>query len=65
MTFRRPTKVDVFTSSGIWTKPLGAVSVRVLCIGPGGGGGGASYNGNVSGTGGNGGSGICVITTYF
>lgn len=31
--------VQVFTANGTWTKPSGAVSVHVRCVGPGGGGG--------------------------
>lgn len=36
----RGSKVDTFTVSGTWTKPVGATSVQVTLIGGGGGGGG-------------------------
>ena len=51
-------KIDTFTASGTWTKPIGAKSVRVFVVGAGGGGGGGSYNTtNPWGVGGGGGQG--------
>ena len=50
--------VQVFTSSGVWTKPAGARWVRVVVVG-GGGGGGSGRKGaaaSVRGGGGGGGS---------
>jgi hypothetical protein len=46
--------VQVFTSSGTWTKPSGITKVIVEVIG-GGGGGGSSTSGNLTGAGGGGG----------
>lgn len=54
------TQVDIFTSSGTWTKPSWATLVEAVCIGSGGGGsGGGKYatGSNRSGSGGGGGGG--------
>lgn len=63
----KPNQVDVFTSSGNWSLPLGAKLVTVyLSGGGGGGGGGGSMIGStgVSGGGGGGGGGSVLIVTY-
>ena len=49
-----PPTLQVFTSSGTWTKPEGLVSVKVTVIGGGGAGGGSTAN-FTSGQGGGGG----------
>lgn len=60
------TKVDVFTTNGTWTKPAGAKSVHVRCIGPGGGGGaGARGPSGTALAGGGGGSGGGVSEMTF
>lgn len=57
--------VQVFTSSGTWTKPTGCTSVQVTVVGGGGGGGGCNSTGssgvNESGGGGGGGASIKLI----
>lgn len=51
-------QVDVYTSSGTWTKPAGCTAVEVWVVGGGGGGGGADgTSSNKSGAGGGGGGG--------
>lgn len=57
------TNVQLFTTSGTWTKPTGCKSVRMVLIG-GGGGGGSGHNhatGNKGGGGGGAGGGITEL----
>ncbi len=60
------TKVDIYTDNDTWTKPAGAVSVYVLCIGGGGGGGSGRKGaaGTVRCGGGGGGSGGRSSTVF-
>jgi len=58
------TKVDVFTTSGTWTKPAGALFVKVIVTGGGGGGGGAVGDGTNEGAGGAGGAGGTAIKIF-
>lgn len=54
--------IQVFTSSGTWTKPSGISKVKVYVIGGGGGGGGADCSDSNAGAGGGGGgAGGCAI----
>jgi hypothetical protein len=56
--------VQLFTTSGTWTKPSGCRTVQIVCIGAGGGGGSghASSSGGRGGGGGGGGGGITELT---
>ena len=56
--------VQLFTTSGTWTKPSGCRTVQIVCIGAGGGGGSghAASSGNRGGGGGGGGGGITELT---
>jgi len=48
--------IETFTADGTWTKPTGALSIKVIAVG-GGGAGGGTYNETASGGGGGGGGG--------
>jgi hypothetical protein len=56
--------VQLFTTSGTWTKPSGCRTVQIVCIGAGGGGGSghAHASANKGGGGGGGGGGITELT---
>lgn len=56
--------IQIFTSSGVWTKPLWAQDTEIICIGGGGGGGGGRTRNGLSSGGGGAGSGG-VITRKF
>lgn len=49
-------QIDEYTTDDTWTKPTGAVTVEVICVGAGGGGGGASLQNTSGGAGGGGGA---------
>lgn len=56
-------QIDVFTSSGTWTKPDGAKLVEIVCVGGGGAGGsGARRAAGALATGGGGGGGAAVAS---
>ena len=53
----QPPTLQVFTSSGTWTRPSGCVRIKVTVQGGGGGGGGCASGGSATGGGGGGGAG--------
>lgn len=58
--------VQVYTSgTPTWTKPTGAVAVRVICIGAGGSGGSGCNGNSTARAGGSGGGGGAVTTADF
>lgn len=62
--YRSP-DIQIFTTSGSWTKPSGCLFVRIIAIGPGGGGGGGArtvLTSLSSGGGGGGGGSVHDVT---
>jgi hypothetical protein len=57
--------IQIFTTNGTWTKPTGAKSVQVQCIGSGGGGGGGKSANNAGYGGGGGGGGAVSPINLF
>src|ERR1044072_5014028 len=59
--------VQIFTTNGIWTKPVNASVVKIVCIGDGGGGGSGRRMaaGNATSSGAAGGGGGAVTFAVF
>ena len=64
---QQTTDIDeqVFTSSGTWTKPAGALITYIYCIGGGAGGGGGGVGSSYDSGGGGGSGGGCDLQTYI
>lgn len=52
----RATMIEVITTNGTWTPPIGATLIEVLIMGSGGGGGGGGFQSGAAAAGGGGGS---------
>lgn len=56
--------IQTFVANGTYTKPAGAKSIQVICVGAGGGGSGGSAN-NGSNTNGSSGGGCGAVTFFY